>query len=72
VVAPATCLTVQTPEAARGSGIGRGSVDRERVYAPMWAGSLSKLGQSVFTNGLNSPDTYRLKYHIYFIYFIFG
>jgi hypothetical protein len=53
-------------------GIGRGSVDRERVYAPTWAGPLSKLGQNVSTNGLNSPDTYRPKYPICFIYFIFG
>jgi hypothetical protein len=52
-------------------GIGRGSVDRERVYAPTWAGPLSKLGQNVSTNGLNSPDTYWPKYHICFIYFIF-
>jgi hypothetical protein len=33
---------------------------------------LSKLGQNVSTNGLNSPDTYRPKYSICFIYFIFG
>jgi hypothetical protein len=52
-------------------GIGRGSVDRERVYAPTWVGPLSKLGQNISTNGLNSY-TYRLKYPICFIYFIFG
>jgi hypothetical protein len=52
-------------------GIGRG-VDRERVYAPTWAGPLSKLGQNISTNGLNSQDTYRSKYPICFMYFIFG
>jgi hypothetical protein len=55
-----------------GVGIGRGSVDKKRVYAPTWAGPLSKLDQNVSINGLNSPDTYRPKYHICFIYFIFG
>jgi hypothetical protein len=52
-------------------GIRRGSVDRERVYALTWAGPLSKLGQNVSTNGLNSPDMYRPRYPVCFIYFIF-
>jgi hypothetical protein len=69
------CCVPHGPDSRGGGhrvGIRRGSVDRERVYAPTWAGSLSKLGQNVSANWLNSPDTYRLKYPICLIYFIFG
>jgi hypothetical protein len=72
VVAPAACLTVQTLEVARSqSGDWEGQCKQGEGISPTWARPLSKLGQNVSTNGLNSPDTYQPKYHICFIYFIF-